>query len=839
MIKDKSIEVLEKEKCSGCNACFSICPTNAINMEYDDEGFLYPIVDHNKCTNCGLCHKVCPELNLEYNYYTEHPDKCYAMQAQDEIRDISSSGGIFTLLSNYVLDNGGYVCGVAFNDLFKVEHIIIDKKEDLYKLRYSKYVQSDKKDIFIKIKKLLNENKLVLFSGCHCEVAGLKTFLQKDYNNLLTIDIICHGVPSPKLWELYLKENYNLNSISSISFREKNICSWGLSMNICFKDKDAYRVPSDNDYYYKLFLDNVSLRKQCYNCSYRGFPKPGDITIGDFWGVEHYGQIYDGKGTTIYFINNNKGKDIIKKIEKNFQLLKDFPLDITNNMSNAIHHSHNMHPNRDDLFNNVYKLGFNKIAKYVLDDYADVGILNLCYQSNYGATLTSFAVYRLVQQLGYLPKIISYIPQYLIGQKDFNFDKKFHKKYFNRTKIYSSLNELKELNNKIDSFVVGSDQIFRFNSDYRGNFDELHKLGLQNIYYLSFVDLDKKLISFAASFGVDYFEGDLYGKLLTKYHLSRFDSISVREEDGQKLSKELFSIDADLVLEPVFLLNDEDWEEIIADSTLTHKGKLAYYILDPTPEKEEALKYISEKLNLETIDAGGDFHHETEDFLYIMKNADFIFTDSFHGVCFSCIFRKKFISFINFGRGASRFTLFNKLGLQNRLIKTIDDLKNIDISENINYNIIDNYIKEYKNESILWLDNALKKDKNKNITSNQAAIEYIFKRFNELNQSHYQLFEYHNNLYNDYINLQNRFNELNQSNNNLQNRVDELNWKIKSNTNWIRLFGIYNSKENITIIFFGIKLTIKVNEETVNKLAWWIPIRKWRDNFRNKFNSVL
>ncbi|WP_198295157.1 polysaccharide pyruvyl transferase family protein [Brachyspira murdochii] len=831
MVKNRSIEILEKNKCSGCNACFSICPTKAINMEYDEEGFLYPIVTHNKCTNCGLCSKICPELNLEYNYNTKYPDKCYAMQANDEVRGISSSGGIFTLLANYVLDNRGYVCGAAFNDFFKVEHIIIDKKEDLYKLRYSKYVQSDKKYIFKQIKKLLNENKLVLFSGCHCEVAGLKTFLQKDYNNLLTVDIICHGVPSPKLWELYLKENYDLNSISSISFREKNICSWGLSMNICFRDKDAYRVLSDNDYYYKLFLYNVSLRNQCYNCSYRGFPKPGDITIGDFWGIEHYGQIYDGKGTTIYFINNNKGKDIIKKIEKDFQLLKDFPIDITNNMSNAIHHSHNMHPNRDDLFNNVYKLGFNNIAKYVLDDYADVGILNLCYQSNYGATLTSYAVYKIIKNLGYLPKIIAYIPQYLIGQKDFNFDKKFHKKYFNRTKIYSSLNELKELNNKIDSFIVGSDQIFRFNSDYRGNFYELHKLGLQNIYYLSFVDLDKKLISFAASFGVDYFEGDLYGKLLTKYHLSRFDNVSVREEDGQKLCKELFDIDADLVLEPVFLLDDEDWEEIISDSTLTHKGKLAYYILDPSPEKDEALKYISEKLNLETIDAGSNFHHETEDFLYIMKNADFIFTDSFHGVCFSCIFRKKFISFINFLRGASRFTLFYKLGLENRLIKTIDDLKNINLFEEINYDIMSNYINEYKDKSILWLYNALKKEKNKKITTEQAAIEYILNKYYELNQSN-----------ND---LQNRFDKLNQSNNDLQNRFDEVNQyynniknifdKLNSNINWIKLFGIYNTKESITIIFFGIKLIIKLNENQINKLAWWIPVRKWRDNFRDKF----
>ena len=207
-MKDKSIEILQKEKCSGCSACYPICPTNAITMEYDEEGFLYPIVNYEKCTNCGLCSKVCPELNFEFD--NKKTPKCYAMQATDEIRMKSSSGGMFTILADYIFERDGFVCGVAFNknENWKVEHIIIDKKEDLDKLRGSKYVQSDKKDIFKQIKELLNKDKYVLFSGCPCEVAGLKNYLRKNYDKLILVDLLCGSVESPKIYEKYLKENF-------------------------------------------------------------------------------------------------------------------------------------------------------------------------------------------------------------------------------------------------------------------------------------------------------------------------------------------------------------------------------------------------------------------------------------------------------------------------------------------------------------------------------------------------------------------------------------------------------------------------------------------------------
>ena len=299
-MKNKSIEKLQKEKCSGCSACYPVCPTNAITMEYDEEGFLYPIVIHKKCTNCGLCSKVCPELNFEFD--NKKTPQCYAMQAADEIRMKSSSGGMFTILADYIFERGGFVCGAAFNknENWKVEHIIIEKKEDLDKLRGSKYVQSDKKDIFKKIKELLGKDKYVLFSGCPCEVAGLKNFLRKDYDKLILVDLLCASTESPKIWEKYLKENFADKEIKNITFRDKASFGWTLQLNVYFEDEDYYRGSNSQNEYCRFFSSHIMSRKSCYKCSFSSLPRVGDITIGDFWNIDRYDKnLDDRKGTSL------------------------------------------------------------------------------------------------------------------------------------------------------------------------------------------------------------------------------------------------------------------------------------------------------------------------------------------------------------------------------------------------------------------------------------------------------------------------------------------------------------------------------------------------------------
>lgn len=259
-MKDKSIEILEHNRCSGCNACFSACPTNAIEMKYNEEGFLYPIVDHDKCTNCGLCSQICPEISFNFNNY-KIPE-CYAMQATDEIRKSSTSGGMFTILSDYILEQGGYVCGAAFNESWEVEHIIINNKKDLEKLRGSKYIQSNKNNVFKEIKELLNNDKLVLFSGCPCEIAGLKKYLKKDYNNLILIDLICAGIMPPLMWNKYLYETFTEDKIKNITFRDKNSYGWGLQLNIYYENGNSYRKPEWENIFCKLFSKH-SISRRC------------------------------------------------------------------------------------------------------------------------------------------------------------------------------------------------------------------------------------------------------------------------------------------------------------------------------------------------------------------------------------------------------------------------------------------------------------------------------------------------------------------------------------------------------------------------------------------------
>ena len=880
-MKNKSIEILEEKKCSGCSACLAICPTNAISMPSNEEGFLYPKVDYKLCTNCGLCSKICPELELYISPNNEVPKECYSMQSSDDIRMQGASGGMFALMANYVLDNNGYVVGAAYNSEWQVEHIIINNKNDLHKLRYSKYIQSDKKNIFREIKLLLDNNKTVLFSGCPCEVAGLKSFLKKNYDNLITIDLLCQGAGSPKLWKIYLESVHNIKKISKINFRDKNMVKIfpdNIGISIYYNDGDSYIKRWYEDPYFSSFINSCQMRKQCYSCSYNKFPRVGDISIGDFHGIELFNNTIDNKGTSIVFINNKKIKNIIDKISNNFTIFNSYRLEDVINMyndpnnyyRNAIINPTIEHPNRKDLFKNIDRFGFDKTMKYVLDDYADVAILNLCAIPNYGAILTSYAVYNTVQKLGYLPKVISYLPEY--SDINYHFRKKFYKKYFNFTKVYRSKIELEELNNKINTFIVGSDQIWNYGAEWFWNYRGYEYLEYKNIFYLSFANIDKNLIAFSASFGHNDYFGDYKNKLLTKYNLNRFDHISIREEDGVNIAKELFNIEAEHLIEPVFLLDKEDWDNILLDSTISInecKGKLAYYFLDPNEEKYEALNYVSKKLNLEIIDACNvsqeyidefvtkyrldstySFKNEVEDFLYIIKTSDFVITDSYHGTCFSSIFKKQFISFINYGRGASRFSIFKKIGLENRIINSFNDIKNrVDIFDTIDYSIMDKVISYEKEKSILWLKNAIKNPKCKNITLETNIIEYLLKENDRLDSCILNLKNQTNDLYNRNDDLYNRTNDLYNISNDLYNRTNDLYKKnndlkeltnyefniLYSNQNWIKLFGIYNTNQYIYILFFGIKLTLKVDEKQINKIAWWIPIKKWRDNFRAKF----
>ena len=314
------IEIKDKSMCCGCTACKNICPKNAIEMVEDEEGFLYPKVDKEKCVNCGLCEKVCPVLNAVEN---KKEPKAYIFQHKDDmIRRQSTSGGAFTAIAEYVIDKGGIVYGVAFDEEYNVIHTGIDQKEELYRFRNSKYVQSNPKNTFKEVKEFLISGRMVCFSGTSCQIEGLKRYLGKDYGNLVLVDVVCRAVPSPLVWRKYLKlRKKKYKDIKYIMFRDKYYGYKYSNLSIYNKNNDKkkeYHSGVDTDPYIRAFFSNICDRPSCYNCKYKKDNRESDITIWDCFEVEKYNKSFDDdKGTTRVMTNSKKGCEIIQELSKN------------------------------------------------------------------------------------------------------------------------------------------------------------------------------------------------------------------------------------------------------------------------------------------------------------------------------------------------------------------------------------------------------------------------------------------------------------------------------------------------------------------------------------------
>lgn len=317
------ITLCDKNNCTGCTACISACKKNAISMHYDWEGFKYPSIDYSFCVSCGACLKACPVIPpVEY---PPHKHTVYSAFAKNiETRQSGSSGGLFTVLAEYILKEGGNVIGAAFQDLSYVKHIVVKDHSQLSRLQGSKYVQSDMGVTFVEVKKLLNNNIKILFSGTPCQVAGLKNYLRKSYENLYTIDVVCHGVPSPKLFAKYinfLKERYP--NICSFSFRD--LKHWSCNSIIYHQDSKNGKIYNKILYgidmsYFALFNGGYVSRECCYTCPYaQSEHRVGDITLADFWGIGKQSSYSHDTSNGVSFVqtNTDKGDAMINEIKDN------------------------------------------------------------------------------------------------------------------------------------------------------------------------------------------------------------------------------------------------------------------------------------------------------------------------------------------------------------------------------------------------------------------------------------------------------------------------------------------------------------------------------------------
>jgi len=356
-----------KSNCCGCRACESICPVGAISMNEDAEGFIYPLVDTEACVNCCLCERVCPVVKNKKNPHSEYALACYSKDTV--IRNNASSGGVFELLAREVIADGGVVFGAAFDNQLTLKHMYADNLQDLKKLCKSKYIQSDTNNVFVKVREFLADKRRVLFVGTPCQVSALNNFLGKQYDQLLTVDFICHGVPSDKMFKSYIhsEEQRRGGIIKSFSFRIKDgnikhVHGYSYTIEKNGRSKKYRGMFFDNPFYF-AFKKYLILRPSCYRCKYCTPERVSDITLADFWGIEDYLPYVDfNKGVSMVLVNGEKGQTAFGALHKNIDSYQ-FGIDVAIKCNHCFSAPTKLPQNREKLMQNYQSLSFNEFIK--------------------------------------------------------------------------------------------------------------------------------------------------------------------------------------------------------------------------------------------------------------------------------------------------------------------------------------------------------------------------------------------------------------------------------------------------------------------------------------------
>ncbi len=723
-------EVPEKV-CTGCSACMNVCPFDAVSMQPNKDGFIMPAVDESKCVKCRKCVMTCPAINTSVSNKRE--PEIYSAMANNDIRSQSSSGGMFTVLAEKILDMGGYVCGAAFDsENLEIAHRIVDSKDDLAPLRKAKYAQSNINMLYRDVKKLLEDDKTVLFTGTPCQVAGLKAFLNKDYDNLYAVDILCHGVPSQELLKKYIEDISLLPEICTddvppkpvnIIFRDKERHGWRSStfIRIEFDNGTVYEGNlKDKDPFEKAFHDKIALRKSCADCIFCAFPRQGDVSIGDFWGIQDIEPgMTDKLGTSIVMLNNSQGRQLFDSIKRTLSKRKAMKIhtgDIKKNRVRAVYpHS----PKRERFFALLKNHTFSESVAMVDTNHYDVGLAVNFYAVNFGGVMTHYALYHTLEDLGYStlmierPKTAKNIDKVVDSYSKIHLAPFFPN--YAVSKTYKNRDEMRTfLNDKCDMFMVGSDKLFNY----------ILYTALDKYTSLDWVSDTKKKIAYSASFGRTLGNPKVHSELA--FYLQRFDHFSAREDSGVDTAKDVYGVkDVEWVLDPVFLCDKKHYQALIDRvSRKTPEKYVSAYILDPTEEKALAVQFFKDKIGASDAEAFSEYQRtpdyyaplgdlykgplKTEERLQSIANCDFFVTDSFHGMCFAVIMKKPFAVIVNERRGASRFySIAKMLHLEDRLINDISELEDERFNKPVDYDMVYGLLEKEKERCMTWLKNAL------------------------------------------------------------------------------------------------------------------------------------
>lgn len=651
---DTNINCVVSKECCGCGACYNTCPVDAIQMKYDREGILYPNVDANKCINCKKCMNACPSLHPDLTNSTM--PNSYAAYGGDDIRAKSSSGGIFSLVADKVLKEGGAVCGAAFDDKFELSQEVIRSEDDLPKLRGSKYIQSDTKKTYSEIKVVLEEEKPALYVGCPCQIAGLKSFLGKKYDKLFTIDLLCHGGPSPKAFQKYLDEVHNGKEIAYVGFRDKDYYGWSTEMTVKYKNGSIYRKLRSEDPFYRAFLPCLSVRPHCQVCNYARLPRQGDFTLGDFWGVAKLNpELTDGKGTSILVANSPQAEEMIDKIKDELKLLEKVDTEYILTHGQPFGRPFKNNARRYRFLRMLENNSFEKSLECCAKNEFDFGLYGMNADS-YGDILSYYALYQSISKMGYsllMLKRPKELEQKITPLKYRLMN--FANRYYPAVSSQDRLGKLQLVNDTCNNFILGENQVWES----------------KNGTFFGFAKENKQVVA--------YGEG---AKLI-----------------GQTPKR---------VIDAVFLPEQSVYESLVEKSQLImNKPYIAIYFDKVEHGLKEKINGYAEKKKYEIVDLSEDM--QVEDWLKYVKYAKTFITDQRDGIDFAIIFNTPVL--IPESKASDELDQFiQEFKLDKRIWKQGNSLElSINIITDLGYGQVDKILEDGRQEALQWLDKILAK----------------------------------------------------------------------------------------------------------------------------------